>query len=554
MSDQRLGQWIRREDRRFSECITQLQLTKLLLPARNGRGVTLLWPDATSRANIIDLANGSEAEAEKAETMIRALIIPDLFRAAADFTLRPVGSKNRVAYAVTRRGDTLQLAGARPTPQPAAAASAPHAAPATRPRPADDDLFIFDEDGLEPVPAPRPPTPPKEKEKEEEEVEPAEMSEPEPEPPRAPTPVLPEYLTISPMQETNNLRDNLAVWAIDGIPPLEGPSYTVPTEASARAAAGGAAEPPAPNRPAAIMKQRVELVDKCLNHKDMPAVAAKRVVSLMNFLREEFPEAYAAALMLVDPHPFVTLVLLLEAWRPAATAALEADPLVVPDEAVRLWKMSRQCVQPWVEYAELLGAAASAVGDRAKAEAARQKAAEIPEGRVAGAKAVRGAYGKLAAGKFPGCAGAAAAMATMGQHTVAGDSDHAPRWPGDRRLWQDALRFELHVYLKRPRLPRKEIHYAIANLFPGHSWAEARVFYFAFDKEMSMGAMADDVAERFQQWLTSGAFLYLPSEAAGMVAEKAEAERGAAKPGLSKRTLRELKHHRKRGGVMPEFD
>lgn len=107
----RIYQWIEDQDPKFAEAITDLCLEGALSPTGNNPGVTFLYPkDDAYREEIINKTYTKQAD--EAERMIEALILPDVFINATDFKSKPVGNRMRRQYEFeTIEGKKVKIAG-----------------------------------------------------------------------------------------------------------------------------------------------------------------------------------------------------------------------------------------------------------------------------------------------------------------------------------------------------------------------------------------------------------------------------------------------------------
>lgn len=98
--------WVNRQDQEFAGAIRQLGLERALIPGKNSRGVTFLYPtDEEYRQEIIDNTySGTSTKA--AVEAVESLIVPIVLHRGTDFDSEPVGSRLGVKYAVksTARG------------------------------------------------------------------------------------------------------------------------------------------------------------------------------------------------------------------------------------------------------------------------------------------------------------------------------------------------------------------------------------------------------------------------------------------------------------------
>lgn len=370
----RIENWVRAHDADFMAAIDSLCKGSALNYSGRTNGVTFLYPsDEAYRREIIDLAYSDDAA--KAEAMIDALILPDVFLTGEDFKRRDAspGVGNRAGVRLH-----VKAASARSVELDGGVKLAP----------ADDFKWLPRKAGAPGGPA---------------------------------------------------LAQKISVWLVkEGRLPVTGEAYTAPRPEPAPKRGGGPSDSGAGPSGSGSVRMRVfndmmAAFAAAANANTLAAhdPALATTVSLLNWLRANRPELYAAAAPLFDYDWLICLYILLEPYKTAG------EPML-PDADIAAWggaSLFTDASREWLSHFESMP---SPPGNAAAVLARICESGLIDSGRALGANVAQ-IYAELES----------TGTLHWGEYEVAGYLPPATcrLLGGGRKAWQDERRCFLNVAL-----------------------------------------------------------------------------------------------------------
>lgn len=316
-------------------------------------------------------------------------------------------------------------------------------------------------------------------------------------------------------------KDNIAVWEVEsGEVPLEGPEYKPPARGRAPRASGGR-DGAAKARgyrggnatgPRLLMAKAVEQnysacmrADRCRSRDPY----LTHSVSLLNFLKLQHPDLLAKVLPMIDRDPAVTFYLLLEPYKTQGSDYVLDNSVLFGREgwngveifetAVTDFEGFFETVDPSIADTQAVRSAIDNVRLQILGEDGRRA------NKVSTPKEVRSVYKTLIA-----------------QNSIAGVQPILPQvtveaLPGDKKVWQDELRFMLHASLQEVRqspIYDEGDFAAILEMLaqhPGNDYAKEAVLSNA--ELLQSNVAPQDEFMLLVKFINSTDFLYVPVSA-----------------------------------------